>query len=406
MAYLTLILSLQLVLQPKPPALPETAADAVTLRDGSVVLGQLAESTARGPLVIYVRRAWAEANLPERAKRWIEVEKPELRRAYQLRRDRLDAWRRQRVKDAGQGGADRIGQWLDQQLDQPRPDGENEPPPAGLLVVTLSRAEVKSIVRRPKASARMLRQGWLSGFRDVETMKPADLEGALEGRGFALGKDEPVVIDRLLPIPLETEQQWLTRRAATEVTHDNGVRFLQIQNMFVPEPAPGQPLNLGTALSLVSNLAPLIEGKPVDPLAAQLRELAVRGRVGAMVTQQEMSPALDAVRITISLWVRNGQDWTKAGARTASVRADALRPGEANDLARDPQLAAVFQIFESIGFGFAPEVKQQSLNIGGATRKALGMARSMFSERLSTMALPLESDAGAHEAAKPVPPPP
>jgi hypothetical protein len=395
MTSVVLLLSLQLVSQPKPPAAPETAADAITLRDGTVVLGQVAESAARGPLAIYLRRAWAEANLPERAKRWEEAEGPELRKAYQVRRERLAAWRRERVKDPGQAGADRLGQWLDQQLDRADPAGEPDPPRAPLMVVTLNRAEIKSIVRRPRASARMLRQGWLSGFHDVETMKLADLKEALQGRGFATGTEESVPLDALLPIQPETELQWLTRRAATEVANDTGVRFIQIQNLLLPEPAPGQPLTMDGALAMVSNLAPLLDDRPVDPLETQLREVAARGRVGAMVTQQQMSPAFDAVAITISLWVREGQRWTKAGSRSASVRTDALRPGEANDLGRDPQLAAVFQIFESVGFGFPAEVKQRSLNIGAATRKALGMARTAFTERLGTMALPLERDGAA-----------
>ena len=72
-----------------------------------------------------------------------------------------------------------------------------DPPVAPLLVVTLKRTDVKNVVRRPKGTARMLRQGWLSGFRDVETMKPADLKEALADRGFAAdaGGDQPVAID-------------------------------------------------------------------------------------------------------------------------------------------------------------------------------------------------------------------
>jgi hypothetical protein len=386
----TLALGLLVVLQAKPAAPPETAADAVTLRDGAVVLGQLVESPARGPLLLYVRRAWAEANLPERSRRWDAAEVPELRRAYQVRRDRLASWRRERVKEPGP--EDRIARSLDQELD--RNDGPADPPPAPLRLVTINRGEVKGVLRRPKAAARMLRQGWLSGFRDVETMKLDDLKSSLEDRGFAVGGEEPVAIDRLLPILPESEEQWLTRRAATEVRNDNGLRFIQVQNMLMPEPAPGQPLTMAGALSMVKGLVPLLEDRPADPLADQLREVAARGRVGAMVTLQEMSPALDAVGITISLWVRHGDRWSKAGSKSARVRADALKPGDGNDLARDPQVGAVFQVFESIGFGFSPEVKQQSLNIGAATRQALGMARSSFNERLDDLALPLEGADG------------
>src|SRR5262249_25919568 len=155
-----------------------------------VLLGQLVDTATRGPLSIYVRRAWAEENLPERARRWEKAEEPGLRRAYQLRRDRLAAWRRERVKEPG--GEDRISTWLDLELDRPKLPGE--PPKRPLQIVMLNRAEVKDVVRRPKPSAMMLRQGWLSGFRDVESMKLDDLKSALEDRGFAVGGEEPVSI--------------------------------------------------------------------------------------------------------------------------------------------------------------------------------------------------------------------
>jgi hypothetical protein len=387
----THIVALLLLLQAKPAALPlpESAADAVTLRDGTIVLGQVAEAPPRGLFLMYVRRAWAEANVPEQAKKWEAGAALELKRAHETRRDRLAAWKRERVKTAGK--EDAIDQWLDREL--ARFEAAGDPPPAPLLVVGLRRVEIKGVVRRPKASARMLRQGWLSGFRDVETMKLADLKEALAGRGFAAdnGNGEPVAIDRLLPILPENDEQWLARRAATEVTSDVGLRFIQVQGLLLPEPLPGQLLTVDAAKGLLAGLAPLLEDKPVDPLAAQLQEVAARGRVGAVVTQQEMSPAFDAVKITITLLVRNGQHWSKAGSRTSSVRTDALRPGDGNDLAQDPQVAAVFQVFESIGLGFPADVKQQSLNIGAATRKALGMARGAFSERLAAMALSLEA---------------
>jgi hypothetical protein len=380
-----------LIAQGRPAAPPDTAADVVTLRDGTVVLGQVAEAPPRGLFLFYVRRAWAETNVAESAKRWEAAAAVELKRSYQARRDRLAAWKREREKGDPAGGDDRLGRWLDQELEHLAAAGD--PPPAPLLVVGLRRAEIKGVVRRPKATARMLRQGWLSGFHDVEAMKPADLKEALEARGFAVGGEEPVALDRLLPILPESDDQWLTRRAATEVSCDPGLRFIQVQNILLPEPLPGQPLTMDAAKAMLAGLAPLLEGKTSDPLDTQLREVAARGRVGAVVTQQEMSPDLSAVRVTITLLVRNGQRWSKAGSRTASIRADALKPGDGNDLAQDPQVAAVFRVFESIGFGFPPDVKQQSLNIGAATRKALGMARGAFTDRIASMALPFEAGA-------------
>ena len=109
----------------------------------------------------------------------------------------------------------------------------------------------------------MLRQGWLSGFRDVETMKLADLKEALAGRGFAAdaGNGEPVAIDRLLPILPETDEQWLARRAATEVTSDTGLRFIQVQNLLLPEPLPGQLLTMDAAKGSAREPRPLARGQ-------------------------------------------------------------------------------------------------------------------------------------------------
>ncbi len=113
--------------------------------------------------------------------------------------------------------------------------------------------------------------------------------------------------------------------------------------------------------------------------------------MGALTTREEIGPDFAAVRVTLTLYVRTGDRWAAAGNRSATVRsADAAGGGD--DLARDPQVAAVFQVFESIGFGVAPEVKQRALNLGAATRKALGQARSAFNDRLQALALPLEEE--------------
>src|SRR4051794_15537335 len=110
MAPWTIPVALGLLLAAKPSA-PDTAADIVTLRDGSVVLGQVVEPSPRGTVTMYVRRAWAEANLPDLARRWGDAEKPEQGRARKLRRDRLARWKRERVAEPGQ--VDPIGDWID-----------------------------------------------------------------------------------------------------------------------------------------------------------------------------------------------------------------------------------------------------------------------------------------------------
>ena len=56
-----------------------SAADAVTLSDGTVVLGQVLEATPRGQLVLLVRREWAKTNAPAWLMKWEADEAPLVR---------------------------------------------------------------------------------------------------------------------------------------------------------------------------------------------------------------------------------------------------------------------------------------------------------------------------------------
>ena len=57
------------------------ASDAVTLRDGTVILGQVVEPSPRGKLTMVVRRGWAEKAQPQRFKTWQAAEGPGLKAA-------------------------------------------------------------------------------------------------------------------------------------------------------------------------------------------------------------------------------------------------------------------------------------------------------------------------------------
>lgn len=383
-------LGMALLLAPDPAPANSTAADAVTLRDGKVVLGQVVEPSPRGTLQVLVRRDWAEASLPERARRWQSAEAGTLRRAVSERKDRLAHWREERESNAAKD--DVILGWIDREnLRLSDPAGL---PRSTLLLVKLNRGEVRSIVRRPKSSARLLRQGWLTGFKNVEAMPLQTLKDALEDRGFAVGGEGEVAIDRLLPLSSETEAQWLARRAATEVSIDPGLRFLRKDSLVIPEPAPGQPLELGAAASILGDIARLLDDKPRDPLDDRLREVAARGRIGAVVTRLEIDPDLTTVSVESTLFVRGGKGWSPAGSRAATVRLDDLGAAAGKDIADDPQVKTIFKVFDALGPGLVSEdLKRRSLSVGAATQKALGQVRSSSAEDLSALAFPVNESA-------------
>ena len=297
----------------------DTAADAVTLRDGQVILGQMIEPDRRGgPMLMVVRRSWAEADLPDRYEGWRKLEAPIVRRAEAQRKARLDAWRRDRPRDVARD--DRITAWLDAMASRPEGAGDE----SRLTVVRLNRGEVKSIDRKPVAVGRLLRLGWTIGLAEVETMPLERVKRAVEDRGFAPGLDTPVSLDGLLPVPIESDDRWMLRRAATEIAHDGGNRFLHYQGALMPEPAPGEPPQAAAVItSAVEAIKGILDEAPaVDPLAARLRDLGAKGRTGAVVTALEMAPDFASVAVRVTVWVRVGgpDRWVAASVRTGTAR--------------------------------------------------------------------------------------
>jgi hypothetical protein len=376
----------------------QTAADHITLRDGSIVKGLVLSATSgpRGSVEFVVRRAWAEKALEKHLATWDRSAAAARRLAVQQRSRRLEAWRRDRAGNAGPD--DRIIPWINRELARLRAPGETESSP--LLTVRLPRTGVQLLERRPATVERLLRLAWLSELPDPESMSVDELKNSLETRGYALdaiAKKPPAALDRLLPLAPEAERHWLARRAATELTVDSDLRFVRFQDTVLPDTGSGMPAanaGLTTAVSELKRLLDLDPGPKTDPMSDKLRSVAARGRVGAAVTRLEIQPDMSAVTVETALWVRDNQRWLVFGSRTASVRPDELDNDAGNDLADDPQVKSAFQIIEQLGFGAAAaDLKQSSLRIGAATRKALSTARATFNQDLDDLALPvLEPD--------------
>jgi hypothetical protein len=372
-----------------PPS--NTAATAVTFRDGKVALGDVVDTNRpRGsPMILIIRRAWAEEHLPDRAALWEKTEAASTRQAEALRRQRLAAWRRDRPRDPA--GGDRITPWIDREL--ARLDALKQGEKSVLMLININRADVKSVGTRPRNSSRMLRLGWLSDLPEVETMPLEELERALEGRGFDPLAESLVSVDSLLPLRTESNAQWLVRRASTEVANDPGGRFLVYKGLVVPEPGPGEAPPAATSLNAaLSGLKELLGEVPTDPLPGKLRELSAKGRIGAVVTRLELSPDLASVAVETTLWVRTAGDrWAPSMVRSSTVRPDDLPANAGEGLADDPQVKAAFGVVESLGLGeIPPEFKRRSLNMGAATRKALGQARGALDQELNSAILSLE----------------
>ena len=211
------------------------------------------------------------------------------------------------------------------------------------------------------------------------------------GGGFLAAGPDPVRLDDLLPMPVEPEARWLARRAATEVLNEPGLRYVRHLGLVLPE---GQPVSPAGAADALGALKGLLGDQPAeDPLAAITRKAADRGRIGLVVTALTTAPDFSEVKVEATLWVRSGaapNSWQPADSRPATVRPDELRPEAGEDLAADPQVQAAFRIVEGLGLGAVdPGLKDRSLKVGAASRRALHLAQAALDGDLQEWAIPI-----------------
>jgi len=389
--------------------LDQPAAEVVTLRDGSTILGQIlsvpqpTKGSGKGagnfgakgvqPIVVLVRRSWAEAHQKERLTAWVKGAEPELRRNLDRERHRLELWRKERSHglSAEQKSTDRILSWIDGEIERISAPGSVSRWP--LMLVKLPRGEVKSLDRKPAAVSRLLALAWLCDLPEPENMTADQLKEGIAGRGLVADTSRPVALDGLLPPVTENEAHWLARRAATEVTVDPDLRFIRFQDFVLPDSKEIQSIDqigIASGLSGLKNLLNPEENRQ-DPLVEKFEKIEASGRSGALVTHLTISPDFASASVEITLWVKAGaRKWLPAGSETATTRTEELGADAGKELADDPQVQSAFKIAEALGLGqVVGDLKQRSLRIGAATQRALGQARSASETSLDTLAFPV-----------------
>ncbi|QEH32774.1 hypothetical protein OJF2_12550 [Aquisphaera giovannonii] len=383
--------------QPPPPVNPH-ASERVLLQDGSMVRGVITgiQPGSRGGVEMLVRREWAEKNLRAWYGRWDRALASGTKAAAKQRLERLRAWRRDR--SAKVPADDRILAWIDREVRRLE-DPARAAAPSALMPVTLPKADVRSFSRQTPANTRLLVLGWVCKIPDAETRKVDDLKDLVEARGFAPDGENVPSIAGLLPLVPEPEATWLARRAATEVTVDEGLRFVRYHEMVVPDTAAGagagQALGAADLSSALGSLAKLLDLDPGqgrdDPLVAVFRKIGDGGRVGAVVTRLEVPPDLSQANVEITLWVRVAAErWIPFAIKSTSMRPEDVAAGEGDRIADDPQVKRAFSLVESLGLGqVSPQLKDRALRMGAATEKALGTARGEMARALSDLMLPV-----------------
>ena len=383
---------------------PPGLTDRITLKDGSVILGEVFNPSDHGKLILILQRSWAGKKIPDRKKAWEELEKPYLQRATRERLARLEAWSQARSVNGVLKENDELLKTINLEIERLRdPDSIR---PTRLMMVSLDRREIAKVERSGATNIRMLRLGWRAGLSDVESMEFRDLKAALEGRNLPIHLEEPVEIDDLLSLPIETEPQWRLHRAAREVKSERAGWFIRYGDVVLPDSGTAEAFDLKalggvSGLSSLGNVNSLVreltseESQPArrDPLANRLSALAKTGRIGAVVTMLKTAADLSGVEVTSEFWVHMGpnlESWQPAGRRSVQIQNDQIHPTAIKNIEADPQVKKVFEVLEGLGLGQASsEMKQRALSIGAATQQALSEVRTLANADLDRLATPL-----------------
>ncbi len=369
----------------------ESVADSIQLRGGETVVGTILERSPKEGLSLIVRRAWAKQTVPALYESWEKQEAAVVRRASETHRSRLESWKRDR--SANPEPDDRVSRWIEAEL--ARLDARDAEP-TQLMIVCVKPAEVRQVTRRPTEMSRLLRLAWRCRFANPEKSTVGALQEELRDRGLDTEGREQVSLDDLLPPQPESEDHWLARRAATEVAHDRGLRFVTLGPMLMPEPGSNIPQFRGFPAAMSAGAAGIPgfrDGQ--EMIDRQLRAVVERKRVGAVVTRHSNSSDLDAVTAEITLWVRLANGRWKAWAKgSATVRAAELKPDELSNQGDNVQIQTSFSFSQSFGFGpggtHYSETRQSHPNLGAATRKAQSEAKAAFLKEMGTLELKVD----------------
>ncbi len=373
--------------RPKTGTEEKSVADRIVLRDRKELFGQVDDSSTDTVLTVLARREMVRKTLPDWSKKWEDAERGMIVAALRQRRDRLAIWRRERPPQPAPD--DRITAWLDRELSET--PGSVAPSP--LIAIRLGRSDVSAVERRSQSAAQALKSAWLLGLAEPELMPSARLKDLIADRGFSREGDESIALDRMLPPTLEPEDRWLLRRAATEVLHDENLRYIRFGSSVLPEPVPGQPIDPATAATLVEGTIRDVLGVGAgDALPLRFRAAAARDRVGLVVTSIEIAPDLGSAAAESILYYRRGSDWGRSIWRSQRLEVGAVPPVVVSLVAHDPQVKAVMNLIDAIGAGFvSPQMKERGLIVGATVGGAVVLARTALVRSLMGLAFNVES---------------
>ncbi len=367
---------------PRAP-LNRLAADAVTLDDGTRLLGAVIGQTEQH-VTLVAERKWLAETYPDYYRRLTDDENQRLKQADGQLLERIETWQAERSEDA------RLLAFLQDQLDQVHQRLKADVDPRSgmpLIVLELDAQSIRNVFRQPAERRRILLLAWRHEVRDASTRTSTALRRELVEGENALDT-EVVDLRGLVTPPADDERQWAARQALVEYGLRKPLDFQGMGQLLIAtdeETAVDQILTQLLADQLTSQIQQLL-GQSSRParrdrnwLADASKTAEQRGVRGFLVKMVEPDLMRSAAVVRFYFVARMpDESWQVVAEQTQVAATAENREPVLQDVAADPRVRQALQLLEALGLRPDQTQLQTALAFGAAVQTAHQVADAQF----------------------------
>lgn len=373
----------------------DLAVDVVEVAGGPALHGLVLNRESRGEVVLAVERAWLAQADPPRFQHLAESEQATAQQAWTELRQRLQAWHAQTDLPAGlaayvESEQKRAAAALVQLAEGPAPQDSRQ-----FLLIELPLQQVQRIQPATPENRQRALLGWRENLDRVSSRPGAELEHELKSLGFQ-PDSEQVNLSERLPLRLQSDREWLARKAILTFVHHKSLEFqgtparLYRTGNGVPPVSPARLL----AETLQSQLQRTLE-ELVEPGRAPGPEVNAPFPPGTLATCRQEAKRLSlwayrATSIVLDAEGRRGrvhsrfdlqvgpQEWLTIWQASREGGGGGLRDNATRQrLREDPQVQAILRGLKEVGLA-GEDAIDAALDMGLATQQSLSELDTQF----------------------------
>ena len=373
--------------QKKQAGKKTASSETLTLKNGQELHGLILGKNRSGQYCLLVQKSWLKKSLPEQAEKLFQEEAARVEKAAQTLEKLLDEWIQESEKEG------KPSSWVKTLQEEKKNLRSRNPAQEQFLLVDIKPSDVKKKTQVTPAVRHLLLVAWQERLENIETRSAEELLADLKESKIDFAKEKIRLTERMPSMPVETGQDWLTRKALFAQAREGG---LHLQGT-------GDFLTQGGKKDV--NLMELFQGAGKSALADVFKELGIGGQAkqnptwhqtaarlaseakvhGVRVTR--MTPDLAGGKVSLEdhFFVRLPNNllvpvWSGNLAANMNIP----RPKLEEQIRSDPNVAAMIKQIEGLG-GLGAQIGPQltlAIRGGAATMELYDQADTAFLELL------------------------